>query len=348
MRVMQRASWLGAALAAFLLACGSNDSKTETDAGDPGGGSGAAEPSAGPGGAGPGGAGGGPSGTGGGPSGTGGGPTGTGGDPGAGGVGPGPGAGGDGGAGGATGTGGESVGGAGPGGAGGGVAGCLDAEDCANNGSQICDPPTKTCAAPQCSVASPTCPNPKDLCLIQFPNSNNAACYPSCQPFSATCPSGQDCLDATGEGMVGACVHVGTHKLGDACSQHDVTSDCVVGHDCRDQGQGQGPECLQHCNYWGPSASCTDPVQHCHFMGLCLDTPGSVDPAGIGGACSVNATKGQSCAKVGDEINGSCQDTGQAELVCLKHCRMSVATDCAAPQVCNAFPAPWELFGVCF
>jgi hypothetical protein len=240
--------------------------------------------------------------------------------------------------------GGASTGGNGQGGQGGASLGCLDAEDCSMNGSQICDQPSQSCMLPQCTVANPTCPNTTDMCLLQFPNSNNGACYPTCAPFTSNCGVGQDCVDISGEGVEGACFYTGSGTLGQTCTPHDINTGCTAGHFCGDPGTGD--ECLQLCNFWGLNASCTATAQSCYFLGLCLDTPSVVDPAGIGQVCNVGAP-GDDCAKVGDKVNGTCQNDG-LQVVCMKNCRMNFPNDCPLAQPCSPYQPPFDLFGVCF
>jgi hypothetical protein len=151
-------------------------------------------------------------------------------------------------------------------------------------------------------------------------------------------------LDLTGEGVDGACLHTGTQTLGQSCTPHDINTDCVAGQYCGDQGNGD--ECLQQCNFWGPSASCTAAGQSCYFLSVCIDTPVFIDTAVIGGLCGSAASAGDDCAKVGDRILGTCQTNTSNQLECMKNCRIAF-NDCNLNETCVPYAAPFDAFGVC-
>ncbi|HZO14602.1 MAG TPA: hypothetical protein VFB62_15120 [Polyangiaceae bacterium] len=221
---------------------------------------------------------------------------------------------------------------------GGGMA-CLDAEQCASG--QVCDANTQRCIAAECAMGS-DCPS-GELCLVQIPMSDTGACYAGCAPFGAGgCAADQTCIDATGEGTTGVCFFTGTATLGQPCEDHDVSSGCVAGQFCADQGQGN--ECLEQCDFWGGTGTCSDSSQSCYLMNACIDSP-YVDPVGVGQNCTSSALAGDMCAPAGDRMLGSCQDAGPG-LLCYGFCR-TAQSDCGPGQTCVSFGPELEEFGLC-
>jgi hypothetical protein len=235
-------------------------------------------------------------------------------------------------AGGTTGVGGDGgttgVGGDGGAGVGGNTPDCLDSEDCDANNTMVCDPQSLTCETAQCDET--TFCTAGELCLDQGDETNSiGACYTECTPFGGGCGAGQDCIDLTGAGTLGACFNDGAAGFHESCSFHDTSDGCGPGLMCFDDGVAG--ECIELCNYWGSDASCTDPSEHCVYQGVCFN-PGFFDPAAVGQACGNNAAEGDWCAPVGDELQGVCLDTGTLE--CLKLCRIG-EDDCNPSETCE-------------
>jgi len=98
------------------------------------------------------------------------------------------------------------------GGAGGIAPTCLDAETCADDGSQVCNVDLQQCTAPECT-ADMLCAI-GEVCLPQGANAAVGACYENCIPFSDPCGDGYQCVDITGDGSDGACIPTGPADLG--------------------------------------------------------------------------------------------------------------------------------------
>jgi hypothetical protein len=215
---------------------------------------------------------------------------------------------------------------------------CVDAEECPAD--QVCDPTARACVAPQCATAA-DCTDGE--CVQQIEGVPSGACYTSCVPFGgSSCATEQSCLDTTGEGLTGICKYGGQGALGQPCTRHDVTTGCVANQLCGDLGEG--PVCIEQCDYWGNAAVCSDGAQACMLQSLCVE-PGYVDPVAVGQVCTASAVGGDFCAQNGARILGSCQDLGMG-LECFAFCRVS-QNDCAGGLSCTPFQPPIELFGLC-
>ena len=191
---------------------------------------------------------------------------------------------------------------------GGSTVSCVDADTCSDDASQVCDPVTQTCDAIQCP--SGNCPI-GEICRDQLSGETLVgACYVECESIPNGCGPGQTCVLVGGNPFtVTHCLHQGTAMPGEACQPGATSTGCVEGYRCF------GEECVELCDFWAGSGTCSEPDERCFAGATCHDTP--VNGAPIGGSCEPFSGVTY-CGLVGDRVTGFC---GVDDGICYEICR---------------------------
>ena len=219
----------------------------------------------------------------------------------------------------------------------------MNAADCGDPTTEVCDPYLKICEPAQCDGAAAPCPANK-VCLSQTAGGMVGACYNDCTAFSANsgCTAGQFCIPVDPATNAGACFTVGTGGLNMQCTQDAVSTGCVTGSVCVNDALAN-PVCRTVCDLWNAPGVCGVGL-HCVAGDLCSSQV--PDPATIGGTCAAAAVAGAGCAAVGKAVTGSCQGTA-GSLTCFKFCRVGNSTDCTSPATCMAVFTGLPSLGLC-
>jgi hypothetical protein len=199
----------------------------------------------------------------------------------------------------------------------------------------VCDPYTQMCVAGECDTNQANCPSNK-VCLGQVQNPNVGACYNECTAFSTTsgCTASQFCLPVTDATNAGACFTVGTGALNSTCTPSAVSTGCVTGAACANDGLAN-PVCRKICDFWTAPAGCGTGTR-CVAGNLCSSqTP---DPAAIGATCATTSMQGTGCAPNTTSVTGVCVTVGTT-LTCAQWCRLG-GTDCTSAQTCTSVGNP--------
>ena len=218
---------------------------------------------------------------------------------------------------------------------------CQTAADCGDTSSKICDPGSGTCKTSECNGTTVLCPN-SGLCVIQSTEGSAGACYASCVAFSgAECAGNSECVNVLFDESQGLCKTRGTASEGASCTISDVSTECAAGLICSVEEEGN--LCRAQCDYWKTS-SCKS-GQQCDLGSVCSDSP--IDSAAIDGMCDGSSADETPCGFDGMAVHAICvseTDDAMNVVMCRKTCRLSVTSDCTAPEVCNPF---YQSVGVC-
>ncbi|MCC7542237.1 MAG: DUF4215 domain-containing protein [Deltaproteobacteria bacterium] len=181
--------------------------------------------------------------------------------------------------------------------------GCLSAEDCGNPLLEVCDPRSNVCGDIQCGDFM-GCPDDGDVCLTQFGDRYEGACYRSCDPTSPAAESGcaadQSCDQHGVEPTIGVCKTVGEAALGDPCELEDNGSVCGPGLLC----SSVTGTCTESCRYFDEESGCPDGTV-CSLFGVC-EPPSSGDAASFDEPCDAAAELASGCAADGEALRGIC------------------------------------------
>lgn len=194
-------------------------------------------------------------------------------------------------------------------------AACESAEDCGNPLFEICDPSTNKCAAPECNFDEP-CAGDNEVCLIQYRDLFEGACYQTCNPTAVNpgCPTSQRCVQRGVDATNGICKAAGSGAPGSVCTIEDNTTACTGTNDCSSQSH----TCAATCSFYAQHPGCTGGTQ-CGLFNLC--EPVSTGLAvGLGAACGGDAYQAQGCAPDGEAFRGICQGFDNEPLICRKAC----------------------------
>jgi cysteine-rich repeat protein len=195
-------------------------------------------------------------------------------------------------------------------------AACESAEDCGNPLVEICDPSTNTCTPPECNFDSP-CTGPNELCLVQYRDLFDGACYTVCDPSAGSpqCPDTQQCAQRGLDPTFGICKYTGTGAVGDTCTVEDNSTSCSDGVVCSDLSE----TCAATCSFFAADSGCS-PTTACSLFSQCEPPSVGIDVA-FGTPCGEDADLAQGCASDGESFRGICfafeGDPLRCEKVCL-------------------------------
>ena len=204
---------------------------------------------------------------------------------------------------------------------------CESAEDCGNPLFEICDPSTNTCTAPECSFDNP-CTGNNEVCLIQYRDLFEGACYQTCDPSAATDPCGseQRCVQRGPEPTNGTCKYIGTGELGSTCEVEDNTTSCAGDAQC----SGLSNRCMATCDFFAAESGCPG-ITKCGLLGVC-EPPQTGSSAGFGQACGTDAYLAQGCADDSEAFRGLCFGFEGDPLTCERACLG--AQGCGSGEFC--------------
>jgi len=195
-------------------------------------------------------------------------------------------------------------------------ASCESAEDCGNPLFEICDPSNNTCAQPECNFDAP-CAGQNEICLIQYRDLFEGACYTACDPSDAgACPDNQQCVQRGPDPMFGVCKYTGTGAAGSDCTLEDNTTSCVDGAVCSSLSQ----TCAATCSYFDADTGCSGGTL-CSLFWQC-EPPSVGANVPLGQPCGADAELAQGCGADGEAFRGLCfayEGTGDP-LMCEKTC----------------------------
>lgn len=191
---------------------------------------------------------------------------------------------------------------------------CLSAEDCGNPMLEICDPSTQKCGDIQCGDFL-SCEDPNDVCLAQYGERMEGACYTTCEPMTGGCAGGQRCVQLGIDPTFGVCMAAGTTELGSTCERADTSAVCEEGAVCSTTTS----TCTRVCDFYSSGPGC-DAGTLCSLFGVCEPLSYGVDVP-FGAPCGEQATLAQGCAPNGQAFEGYCFafDPG-APLICEEAC----------------------------
>jgi cysteine-rich repeat protein len=194
-------------------------------------------------------------------------------------------------------------------------AACESAEDCGNPLVEICDPSTNTCTAPECNFDSP-CSGPNELCLIQYRDLFEGACYTVCDPRgpASQCGAMQECAPRGLDPSFGICKYTGTAAAGDACTVEDNTTSCASGAICSDLSE----TCATACRFFAADSGCSSSTV-CSLFSQCEPASIGIDVP-LGAPCGDDAEVTQGCASDGESFRGMCFAFEGDPLRCEKAC----------------------------
>lgn len=227
---------------------------------------------------------------------------------------------------------------------------CQSAEQCPNEGAQVCSPRTGTCAPPECNLLGdpPFC-DAGEVCLSQLfdPDATPSgpalgACYATCTPGEdGSCGAGAVCRALGPTQGFGVCMQAGTAMVGDACTPRDNSTECAPGAVC----WGEPGECEKTCAYLTEVAACPDD-RFCTISNLCKPASAG-DAAKIDATCAADSPELAECGVEGDAFRGICMKffLEETSLTCERLCR-TAAPACPEGQSCLGVFSNVEV-GVC-
>lgn len=189
---------------------------------------------------------------------------------------------------------------------------CASAEDCGNPLLEVCDPGSATCTPPQCDEFQPC--DKDEMCVSQYREQFQGACYRTCNPLVSSCGEGQACIQFGVDVGFGVCRHIGEGAAGTTCAVEDVSTSCVAGLTCDDTSD----TCLPTCNYFAEDTGCTA-GNTCYVLGGCRPTTSGASAA-IGQPCGANYALADGCASDGEAFRGICFAFEPDPLVCERAC----------------------------
>jgi cysteine-rich repeat protein len=176
---------------------------------------------------------------------------------------------------------------------------CLSAEDCGNPLLEVCSPASRTCGPPECGDFQ-GCPGDRPVCLSQYGQLFEGACYAACDPAAAQCDPGQVCRQLGVDPTFGICLLPGDGDLGEACPLEDIATSCLPGMTC----SVEDTVCTRTCSYFDADPGC-QPDHACTVLGVC-DPLTSGSAASFGEACGDGSLLAQGCAADGGAFRGIC------------------------------------------
>ncbi len=205
-------------------------------------------------------------------------------------------------------------------------AACESAEDCGNPILEICDPSNNTCTPPECNFDFP-CEGENELCLIQYRDLFEGACYTTCDPQgpASQCPSGQQCAQRGIDTSFGICKYTGTGALGEACTVEDNSTSCDGGV-CSEQSE----TCVTSCSFFADETECPANTA-CSIFSQC-EPPSAGVTASIGQVCGNDADLAQGCGSDGEAFRGICFGFEGDPLRCERACLGN--ENCDADEFC--------------
>ncbi len=232
---------------------------------------------------------------------------------------------------------------------------CQTNEDCPNEGMQVCDVDSKTCAGFQCSLFGdpPVC-DAGYQCMSQYgflidreeAGPAGGACYEGCTPDgagqSASCGStSATCFALDSTQTYGICLENGGPAIGEACTPSDVATGCAQGAICT----GEPPSCQAICDYLTPTPECPNGT-YCSILNLC-EPLGIGDVAPVGQTCAPGTPTLTDCGPEGDAFRGLCFRLFESEpdAVCHRTCR-TAEPDCPGGLECIGVFTNTEV-GIC-
>jgi cysteine-rich repeat protein len=217
-------------------------------------------------------------------------------------------------------------------------AACESAEDCGNAMFEICDPSTNTCAEPECNFDEP-CAGQNEVCLVQYRDLFEGACYQTCNPTaaSASCPTNQHCVQRGIDPTNGICKYAGSGAPGSTCTIEDNTTACSGTNDCSSLSH----TCAATCTFYDAHPGCTGGTQ-CGIFNLCEPASAGLSIS-FGATCGADAYQAQGCAPDGEAFRGICQGFDNQPLICQKACYGSEG--CANGEFCA--PRYTSGLGIC-
>lgn len=205
---------------------------------------------------------------------------------------------------------------------------CLSAEDCGNPLLEICDPATNQCGEIQCGDFL-SCADARDVCLTQYGERYEGACYRSCDPAApigaSGCRADQRCDQYGVLPTSGVCKTVGEAPLGAPCELEDNGSVCAAGSVC----SSVTGTCAATCRFFDGDPGCPSGTV-CSLFGVC-EPPSSGDAARFGELCADDAELADGCAADGDAQRGICFAFG-GPLLCQEACLGELG--CAPEEFC--------------
>lgn len=194
-------------------------------------------------------------------------------------------------------------------------AACESAEDCGNALFEICDPSNNTCAPPECNFDAP-CANENEICLVQYGDLFDGACYQVCDPSAATsgCAANQECEQRGVYDSFGICKYVGTGAIGDSCIVEDNSTSCAGDAFC----SGISNTCAATCDFYAADPGCADGTA-CSVFNLC-EPPSAGLAVNIGAACGPDADLAEACGSDGEAFRGLCFAYEGDPLICEETC----------------------------
>ncbi|MCE9572354.1 MAG: DUF4215 domain-containing protein [Deltaproteobacteria bacterium] len=206
---------------------------------------------------------------------------------------------------------------------------CLSAEDCGNALLEVCDPASNTCGDPQCGEFQ-SCPDAGQICLTQYHELFQGACYTSCDPRTpaAGCAAPERCIQLGVDPGLGICKTVGGGAVGAACAAEDNATACAIGAVC----SSVTSTCAATCAFYDAAPGCPDD-RLCSLFGVC-EPPTAGSPVALGEACGAGAALADGCGPDGEAFRGVCfgyrpEDPLICERACLGDLGCGVSEFCA-------------------
>lgn len=194
---------------------------------------------------------------------------------------------------------------------------CLSAEDCGNPLLEVCTPGDNVCGPPQCGEFQ-GCPDPGQICVTQYRELFQGACYDGCDPTAVApgCGEGQLCVQLGVDPTFGVCKSEGEGGAGDACELEDNGTSCAGGEIC----SAETESCTGTCNFFDADSGCAGGTL-CSLFGVC-EPEATGEPVEVGETCRAGAELAAGCAADGEAFRGICfaflpEDPLQCEEACL-------------------------------
>ncbi len=205
-------------------------------------------------------------------------------------------------------------------------AACLSAEHCGNPLLEVCDPVDNLCVEPQCGEFA-GCPESRPVCVTQYRDVFQGACYQECDPTADTCDDGQRCVQFGVDPAYGLCRHVGGAEPNAACEVTDNGTGCAGAAVCSSVTN----TCAPTCNFFDATTGCPDPTL-CSLFGVCEPASAS-SPAVLGEPCAEGDELATACAPTGDALRGICFAYPPEAPICEKACLGD--RGCSAGEFCG-------------